>query len=80
MRVPLSWLRDYVDIDISPEELADKLTMAGLEVNSIEKIGAEWENVFVGEVLSLERHPNADRLLISQISMGKRPCRSLPAP
>ena len=42
MRVPLSWLRDYVDFDLSPERLAERLTLLGMEVQRIERIGADW--------------------------------------
>ena len=42
MRVPLSWLRDYVDFDLPPERLAERLTLLGLEVQGIERIGADW--------------------------------------
>jgi phenylalanyl-tRNA synthetase beta chain len=74
MRVPISWLKDYVDITCSVEELAEKLTFAGLEVEKIEYIGmppAEvvWEKdkIFVGQLLKVERHPNADRLLLATV-------------
>ena len=45
MRVPLSWLRDYVDIELSPRDLADELTMRGMEVSDIEAGGADWTGV-----------------------------------
>ena len=48
MRVPLSWLRDYVDIDLTPEQLAERLTLLGMEVKGLERWGADWENVVVG--------------------------------
>jgi phenylalanyl-tRNA synthetase beta chain len=61
MKVPLSWLKDYVDITLPPEELAHRLTMAGTEVEKIERT-AEWDNVVVGHVRAVKPHPNADRL------------------
>src|SRR6266576_3354972 len=67
MRVPLSWLRDYVDVDLEPETLAERLTLLGMEVKGIERWGAEWRNVVVGELLSVERHPNADRLSLTTV-------------
>ena len=51
MKVSLNWLRDYIDITLSPEELAEKLTMVGLEASDVRAIGEEWTNVFIGEVL-----------------------------
>ena len=64
MRVSLRWLADYVDIDLPPKELAHKLTMAGLGVDSIERMGGDWEGIYVGLVTKVEPHPNADRLSI----------------
>ena len=62
MRVPLSWLREFVDVELTPEQLAERLTLLGMEVKHIERWGADWENVVTGELLTVERHPRADRL------------------
>lgn len=70
MKVPLSWLKEYVDITIPVKELAHRLTMAGVEVVSIETIGG-WENCYVGEVLNVEPHPDADRLRLVTVDIGK---------
>jgi phenylalanyl-tRNA synthetase beta chain len=70
MRVPLSWLRDYVAFDLSPQALADELTMRGLEVQAIEVSGADWSDVVVGRLLSVERHPNADKLWLTSVDVG----------
>lgn len=70
MRVPLSWLRDYVDVDLSPRALADELTMRGMEVNAIEVGGADWTDVVVGRVLQVDRHPNADTLWLTRVDVG----------
>ncbi|HEY7025819.1 MAG TPA: phenylalanine--tRNA ligase subunit beta [Candidatus Limnocylindrales bacterium] len=67
MRVPLSWLRDYVDFDLPPERLAERLTLLGLEVKGIEHIGADWQSVVVGELLEVVPHPNADRLNLTTV-------------
>src|SRR5690242_1902423 len=56
MRVPLGWLADYVDIDLTPEQLADRLTRLGMEVKGIERWGADWQDVVVGELLTVEPH------------------------
>jgi phenylalanyl-tRNA synthetase beta chain len=69
MKVPVSWLRELVDIDVPAEELAQKLTMAGLEVGEVITIGG-WENCFVGYVEKVEPHPNADRLTLCTVSTG----------
>jgi phenylalanyl-tRNA synthetase beta chain len=72
MKVPLSWLADFVDIELAPDELAERMTLAGLEVASIEKIGDFWgrDTVLVGEVVSVEQHPNADRLTLPTVAYG----------
>ena len=70
MRVPLSWLREFVDIDLSPEDLAEKLTLLGMEVSSIERIGADWHNVVVGELLEVAPHPNSNKLSLTRVRTG----------
>ena len=70
MRVPLSWLRDFVDWPMADQDLADRLTMAGLEVAAIESIGADWGECFIGKVVSVGRHPNADRLSLCTVDIG----------
>ncbi|HEY3335732.1 MAG TPA: phenylalanine--tRNA ligase subunit beta [Candidatus Limnocylindrales bacterium] len=70
MRVPLSWLREFVDIDLSPEQLAERLTLLGMEVKTIERWGADWEHVVTGELLTVEKHPRADRLSLTTVTLG----------
>lgn len=70
MRASLNWLREYVEIDLSPDELADALTMAGLEVESTIKIGKDLNNVVVGKIVSIRPHPNADKLSLCQVTTG----------
>ncbi len=70
MRVPLSWLRDFVDVQLTPEQLAERLTLLGMEVKHIERWGADWESVVVGELLTVERHPRADRLSLTTVTFG----------
>ncbi|MDP9468536.1 MAG: phenylalanine--tRNA ligase subunit beta [Chloroflexota bacterium] len=70
MRVPLSWLREYVTFDLSPQALAEELTLRGLEVSGIEVMGADWTDVVVGRLLSIERHPNADKLWLTSVDAG----------
>ena len=70
MKVPLSWLSDYVKTDWSPKRIAERLTMAGLEVGDIEEIGATWEGVSVALVTDVQPHPNADRLRLVTVDYG----------
>ena len=69
MKVPVSWLSEYVDFDMSLDDLAHRLTMAGNEVEAIERTG--WiDNVVVGHVLSVTPHPDADRLRLVTVDHG----------
>ena len=77
MRVPLSWLKEYVEIPLPVPELAERLTLAGLEVADIEKIGLPdaalpWdpERILVGEILEIRPHPDADRLVLATVEYG----------
>ena len=69
MRVPLSWLRDYVDIDMPPRRLAEELTVRGMEAE-VETADATWTDVVVGRVAEVERHPNADTLWLTKVDIG----------
>ena len=70
MKVPVSWLKEYVDFEDTIEGLADKLTFSGLEVEGIETIGSDFAGVVVGEVLEIEPHPGADKLRLCTVEYG----------
>lgn len=72
MLIPLSWLREYVEITLSTDELERRLTMAGLEVESVKKVGDWWapDLIIVGEVIAVHPHPDADRLVLVDIEYG----------
>jgi|FLYL01.1.fsa_nt_gi phenylalanyl-tRNA synthetase beta chain len=70
MRVPLSWLSEYVDITVEPEELARRLTIAGVEVAEVVRTGGDWRGIRVASVEKVEPHPNADRLSLATVSLG----------
>src|SRR2546426_4099865 len=71
MKVTLNWLKQYVDFDWPPEELAERLTMVGIEVESVEKIGGEFEGIVVAQVVTRDKHPNADKLSLCRVNDGK---------
>ena len=73
MRVPLGWLGDFVPPPADREALARRLTLAGLEVTAIERIGGDWERVVVGRVLEVKPHPGADRLVLVTVDAGADP-------
>jgi len=70
MKASLNWLRDYVDIKLAPKELAERLTMSGLEVKGTQTMGGTWDNVVIGEVIAVNPHPNADRLKLATVDLG----------
>jgi len=71
MKVTLNWLKQYVDFDWSAEELGERLTMLGLEVEGMQKLGGEFEGVVVAQVLTRDKHPNADKLSLCRVADGK---------
>lgn len=72
MDVPLSWLRQYVTVDISPIDLAHRITMAGIEVAGIRHTGADWDRakIVIGHVRNVDPHPNADKLSLPTVDLG----------
>ncbi len=70
MNISTSWLREWSDPKVSDTDLAEKLTMAGLEVDKIDPVAPDFEGVVVGEVVDCEKHPNADKLSLCRVDIG----------
>ena len=70
MNVTLNWLKAYIDFEFSPSELSDRLTMLGVEVESVKQLGTDLEGIIVGSVTSIRPHPNADKLVLCQVDTG----------
>jgi len=70
MKIAESWMREWVDPDLGTEELAERLTMAGHEVDGISQEGVGLEGVIIAEVTDVEKHPDADRLSVCKVSSG----------
>ena len=72
MQVPLSWLKEYVDLTLSTDDLVERLTLAGLEVGSVQTVGDWWdpETIGVGQVVAVKPHPDADRLVLVDVDYG----------
>ncbi len=70
MKVPIKWLKDYVNIDIDVHELGDRLTMSGSMAEEIITTGDEIQNVVTGKIVKLERHPDAEKLFVCQVDIG----------
>ena len=72
MRFTLSWLKEYVEFNNPPEEIAERLTMSGLEVESIEYLGKGLEDIVVAQILDIRPHPNASKLVLCDVTDGTR--------
>lgn len=70
MKILYSWLKDFIDADLTPEELAKKLTDLGIEVASFEKTGADFEGVHVAQIIKIDNHPNSDHLHLVTLDRG----------
>lgn len=70
MKIPLSWLKEYITLPSSLEEIDKTLTLAGIEVDAVETLAPSFEGVVVAEVIEAERHPNADRLTVAKVFDG----------
>ena len=70
MQFPESWLREFCNPPLNTAELADLLTMSGMEVEELRPVAPPFTKIVVGEVLSVARHPNADRLTVCQVDAG----------
>ena len=71
MQFPESWLREFCNPQLNTEQLAETLTMAGLEVEELQPVAPPFSNVVIGEIKSAEQHPNADRLRVCQVDVGQ---------
>lgn len=72
MKVPVSWLNEYVDLaGVSAKEIADKLTFSGIEVEGIHTVGGDFPGVVAGEIRAIKPHPNADRLRLCEVFDGR---------
>ena len=71
MKISLSWLRRYVDIDVPVETLCEKMILSGFEIESVEDLAATMNRVVVARILKLEKHPDADKLQICQMDVGE---------
>ncbi len=77
MKISYNWLKEYVDINILPEKLAELLTMHSFEVENIIYQGESLDGVAVGEILEIKKHPNADKLSIAKVDVGEKEPRQI---
>ncbi|MBC8530642.1 phenylalanine--tRNA ligase subunit beta [Gehongia tenuis] len=71
MKLPLNWLKEYVpELEVSPEAYMERMALSGTEVEGYERLGEEIDKVVVGKILKIEKHPDADRLVVCQVDAG----------
>ena len=75
MRLSLNWLKDFVELTVPAADLADRLTLAGLEVEALEEVAPDFSGVVVGRVTRVEPHPQADRLQVAEVEDGRQTYR-----
>jgi len=72
LQISYKWLKEYVDFNYTPDELSEKLTMAGLEVEGMEYLGEGLEDIIIGKIEKIEEHPNADKLVVCRVKLNKK--------
>ncbi len=72
MKISLNWIRDYVTFDLSSQDIADRLTMVGLEVEEIHALAPPFSGVVVGKILKIQKHPHADKLVVCEVDVGRK--------
>ena len=72
MKASIEWLKEYTNIDVDVVKLGDILTMTGSKVETIEQKGNDIKNVVVGKILEIEKHPDADKLVVTNVDVGKK--------
>ena len=71
MLVPVEWLKEYTDFNVSMDEFCERMIMSGSNIESVARFGEGIENIVVGRIVDIEKHPNADKLLVTQIDIGE---------
>ena len=71
MNTSLSWIKKYVpDLDVTAQEYTDAMTLSGTKVEGFEKLDADLDKIVIGQIEKIERHPDADKLIICQVNVG----------
>ena len=79
MNTSLSWIKAYVpDLDVTAQEYTDAMTLTGTKVEGFEKMDADLDKIVVGQIDKIEKHPDADKLIICQVNIGMSRDRELP--
>ncbi|HUT86113.1 MAG TPA: hypothetical protein VMW66_04690, partial [Elusimicrobiales bacterium] len=71
MKISYTWLKGFIDIKLTPQELAQKLVSLGIETSSVYQTGADFSNVITAQIKKIDKHPNADKLSLVEVNYGK---------
>lgn len=71
MLVPIEWLREYTDVKVGDEEFCERMIMSGSNIETVERFGEGIEKIVIGKIADVEKHPDADKLLVAQIDVGE---------
>lgn len=71
MLTPIKWLKEYVDINVNIDEFAERMIMSGSNIEKIESFGEKVKDIVVGKIVDIEKHPDADKLLVTQVDIGE---------
>lgn len=71
MLVSVNWLKDYVEFDVPVEEFCDRMILSGSNIETVEPMGTKFSKIVVGKILKIEKHPDADKLVICQVDVGE---------
>src|SRR6056297_2130231 len=71
MNISYNWLKEYIDLQLSPQQLIDKMTFAGIEIEAVEELGKELRQFQVAQILEKQPHPNADKLSLCRVDTGQ---------
>src|SRR6056297_3666553 len=71
MNISYNWLKEYIDLQLSPQQLIDKMTFAGIEIEAVEELGEELRQFQVAKIVETKPHPNADKLSLCRVDTGQ---------
>ena len=72
MKITSNWLKDHLDTKLNENQIIDKLTDIGLEVENVDNQSSDWDSFLVAKILKSEKHPNADRLKVCEVDIGEK--------
>ena len=71
MLVSINWLKDYADVDVPVDEFCDRMILSGSNIETVESYGTKFSKIVTGKILKIEKHPDADRLVVCTVDVGE---------